>query len=165
MSWRRHRRNAFAVARLDDLIVLVILVQLGQSFEGLIARFELRPESGKPIYAQLIDQVEYAVATRLLRPGDQLPTVRELATELVVNANTVARAYRELEQAGTIATSPGRGSFIAESSAAPAADRYKKIEPYLTRLVDVARKLGYDAEELVTLVEQQARITPEARRR
>jgi GntR family transcriptional regulator len=87
---------------------------------------------------------------------------------LVVNANTVARAYRELEQAGTIATSPGRGSFIAESSARPSADRYTKLEPLLTRLVETARKLGYDAEELVTLVEQKARVTPvtpDARRR
>lgn len=112
--------------------------------------------------------MEYAVATRLLRPGDRLPTVRELATELVVNANTVARAYRELEQAGTIATSPGRGSFIAESSATPSADRYTKLEPHLARLIDAARKLGYDAEELVTLVEQKARVAPtapDARRR
>lgn len=111
--------------------------------------------------------MQYAVATRLLRPGDRLPTVRELATELVVNANTVARAYRELEQAGTIATSPGRGSFIAESSAEPSADRYRKLEPYLTRLIDAAKKLGYDAEELVTLVEQKARVAPstDARRK
>ena len=132
--------------------------------EAPIARFELRPDSGKPIYSQLVDQIQYAIATGLLEPGDRLPTVRELATELVVNANTVARAYRELEQAGTIETSPGRGSFVAQASAQPM-DRYKKLEPYLTRLIEAARKLGYDAEELVTLVEQEARAVTEARRR
>jgi len=103
----------------------------------------------------------------LLCPGDRLPTVRELAAELVVNVNTIARAYRELERAGTIATSPGRGSFIAEPSGdeITSADRYKQIEPHLRRLVDVARKLGYDAEELVTLVEQKAREGEEAKRK
>ena len=133
--------------------------------EGPIARFELRPDSGKPIYSQLVDQIQYAIATGLLEPGDRLPTVRELATELVVNANTVARAYRELEQAGTIETSPGRGSFVAQASTAQPVDRYKKLEPYLTRLIETARKLGYDAEELVTLVEQEVRAATEARRR
>ena len=91
--------------------------------------------------------------------------MRELAAELVVNVNTVARAYRDLEQAGTIATSPGRGSFIGEPAGTAASDRYRKLEPHLKRLVDAALRLGYDAEELVTLVEQQAREGAETKRR
>ena len=55
--------------------------------EGPIARFELRPDSGKPIYSQLVDQIQYAIATGLLEPGDRLPTVRELATEIVGSAS------------------------------------------------------------------------------
>jgi GntR family transcriptional regulator len=145
-------------------VVLFILVQLSRADEAPIRRFELRPDSGKPIYAQLVDQIEYGVATGLLKPGDRLPTVRELAAELVVNVNTVARAYRDMEQSGLIETSPGRGSFIAQPTAAtPAAERYKKLEPYLRKLVQVARRLDYDVEDLVTLVEQTAREAQDAR--
>ncbi len=146
---------------LDAAIVLLILVQPIQ--DAPVNPFQLRPGSGKPIYAQLVDQVEYAVAAGLLAPGDRLPTVRELAAELVVNVNTVARAYRDLEQAGVIETSPGRGSFVAERSA-PEADRFRKLEPHIDRLVEAARKLGYEPEELMTLVEQKARSLGRAKR-
>ena len=147
---------------LDVAVVLLILVQPIQ--DASINPFQLRPGSGKPIYAQLVDQVEYAVAAGLLAPGDRLPTVRELAAELVVNVNTVARAYRDFEQAGVIETSPGRGSFVAERSAPPAADRFRRLEPHIDRLIDAARRLGYEPEELMTLVEQKARSLDGARR-
>jgi len=74
--------------------------------------FTVDPHSGVPIYLQLIEQVKRSVALGVLAPGEQLPTVKQLATDLTINPNTVARVYRELERDGIIETSPGRGSFI-----------------------------------------------------
>jgi GntR family transcriptional regulator len=76
--------------------------------------FRLDAHSGVPVYRQLIDQVQAAVATRSLRAGDQLPTVRHVAVELAINPNTVMRAYREMEIRGMLDTQQGTGTFIAE---------------------------------------------------
>jgi GntR family transcriptional regulator len=70
------------------------------------------PRSGVPIYLQIIEQVKRSVALGVLQAGEQLPTVKQLAIDLTVNPNTVARAYRELEREEVIETSPGRGSFV-----------------------------------------------------
>jgi GntR family transcriptional regulator len=70
------------------------------------------PRSGVPIYLQIIEQIKRSVALGILSPGEQLPTVKQLALDLTVNPNTVARAYRELERDDVIETSPGRGSFV-----------------------------------------------------
>ena len=70
------------------------------------------PRSGVPIYLQIIEQVKRSVALGVLQAGEQLPTVKQLALDLTVNPNTVARAYRELERDSVIETSPGRGSFV-----------------------------------------------------
>lgn len=70
------------------------------------------PRSGVPIYLQIIEQVKRSVALGILQAGEQLPTVKQLALDLTVNPNTVARAYRELERDDVIETAPGRGSFV-----------------------------------------------------
>ncbi|MFN2448257.1 MAG: GntR family transcriptional regulator [Candidatus Baltobacteraceae bacterium] len=77
--------------------------------------------SGVPIYLQIIEQVKRSVALGVLAPGEQLPTVKQLALDLTVNPNTVARAYRDLERDEVIETSPGRGSFIRGNGTADAA--------------------------------------------
>ena len=79
------------------------------------------PRSGVPIYLQIIEQVKRSVALGVLGDGEQLPTVKQLALDLTVNPNTIARAYRELEREGVIATSVGRGSFVRsdDSDASP----------------------------------------------
>lgn len=77
--------------------------------------------SGVPIYLQIIEQVKRSVALGVLAPGEQLPTVKQLAVDLTVNPNTVARAYRELERDEVIETAPGRGSFIRANGVADAA--------------------------------------------
>jgi GntR family transcriptional regulator len=77
------------------------------------------PRSGVPIYLQIVEQVKRSVALGVLGGGEQLPTVKQLALDLTVNPNTIARAYRELERGGVIETSVGRGSFVrSEDSAA-----------------------------------------------
>jgi len=75
------------------------------------------PRSGVPIYLQIIEQIKRSVALGVLQPGEQLPTVKQLALDLTVNPNTVARAYRDLEREQVIETAPGRGSFIRANGA------------------------------------------------
>ena len=70
------------------------------------------PRSGVPIYLQIIEQIKRSIALGVLQAGEQLPTVKQLAIDLTVNPNTVARAYRELEREDVIETAPGRGSFV-----------------------------------------------------
>jgi GntR family transcriptional regulator len=79
------------------------------------------PRSGVPIYLQIIEQVKRSVALGILQAGEQLPTVKQLALDLTINPNTVARAYRELERDSVIETAPGRGSFIRADGRADSA--------------------------------------------
>jgi GntR family transcriptional regulator len=89
--------------------------------------FHLDPRSGVPAYLQLVQQVRQAVRLGILRPGDQLPTVKEVAVDLAINPNTVVKAYRQLEHEGLAAGRPGQGTFItgtpAQSSPPAAASR------------------------------------------
>src|SRR5215468_12637197 len=80
--------------------------------------FRLNIASGVPLYVQLMEQVKHAVEIGALRPGDQLPTIRALAQELVMNSNTVVRAYRELEHEGVVELRHGLGAFISSSVSA-----------------------------------------------
>jgi GntR family transcriptional regulator len=82
--------------------------------ERVPGNFNIDPRSGVPMYAQLIDQVKRSIAVGALAPGERLPTVKQLAVDLTINPNTVARAYRDLERDGVIETSPGRGSFVRD---------------------------------------------------
>jgi GntR family transcriptional regulator len=74
--------------------------------------FRLNPSSGVPVYLQLMEQVKHAMETGALRPGDQLPAIRKLAEDLVVNPNTVVRAYRDLEHEGLVELRQGSGAFV-----------------------------------------------------
>src|SRR5580692_4127291 len=77
----------------------------------------LNPSSGVPIYLQLMEQIKHAIETGALKAGDQLPTIRRLAEDMVMNPNTVVRAYRELQHEGVIELRHGSGAFISESFA------------------------------------------------
>ena len=79
------------------------------------------PRSGVPIYLQIIEQVKRSVALGILQSGEQLPTVKQLALDLTINPNTVARAYRDLERDSVIETAPGRGSFVRADGTAVSA--------------------------------------------
>src|SRR6202007_2618787 len=80
--------------------------------------FRPNPSSGVPIYLQLMEQVKHSIETGALRPGEQLPGIRPLAEELVINPNTVAQAYRELEHEGIIELRHGAGAFVSANSGA-----------------------------------------------
>jgi len=77
--------------------------------------FHLNHSSGRPIYLQLMEQIKHAIETGALRPGDQLPTIRTLGEELVINPNTVIRAYRDLQHEGVIELRHGSGAFISDA--------------------------------------------------
>jgi len=83
-----------------------------QSPTGFVLKLDLR--SGVPVYRQIMDQVLGGISTGALKPGDQLPTVRQLAVDLAINPNTVVRAYRELEIREVLATQQGTGTFITD---------------------------------------------------
>lgn len=122
------------------------------------------PSSGTPIYRQIVDQVRQAVASGVLRPGDRLPSVRELAVELAVNPNTIAKAYQELERDGVIETPRGKGSYVAdrEHTLSPE-ERMRQFSDGVDRLVADAYRLRIDLEEAVRLFRD--RLTEAERRR
>ena len=91
--------------------------------------FKPNPASGVPIYLQLMEQVKHSVETGALRPGEQLPGIRPLAEELVINPNTVAKAYRELEHEGVIELRHGAGAFVSSAARATKADRHAARRP------------------------------------
>ena len=104
-----------------------------------------------PIYAQLERGLRAAMATSRLKPGDQLPTVRQLAVELRINANTVARVYADLERSGAIETRRGVGSFVAATAgkARPAKEHEKRLRAFVTRVLSEAGAHGFTVEDLV----------------
>jgi GntR family transcriptional regulator len=109
-----------------------------------------------PIYAQLERALRAAVATGRLQPGDQLPTVRQLAVDLSVNANTVARVYAELERAGVIETRRGVGSFVCGTAARahPPREHDRRLRAFVTRLLADADAAGFTLEDVVQALEE-----------
>lgn len=106
----------------------------------MAVRFTVVPNSPLPIFAQIVQQVRAGVARGRLKAGDAIPTVRELAAELVVNPNTIAKAYQMMEQAGVLTTRRGAGTFIAEPNCTLSREeRHRillvKIEDCLTEAV------------------------------
>ncbi len=113
------------------------------------------PKSAIPIYVQVIDQIRQRVAAGVLAPGDQLPSVRELASQLLINPNTVARIYRDLERDGLLETRRGQGTFIASDATALAeTDRLRLLAERLEDVVEQARTFGLSDDALVDLLRE-----------
>lgn len=111
--------------------------------------FRLDPKSGVPFYRQIIEQVKFAIARDRLKPGDQLPTVRQLAVELAVNPNTVVRAYRELEIEGVLATQQGSGTFVGgKRPEIDALERQRMLDQIVTELLARAASYGLTLDEV-----------------
>jgi len=106
--------------------------------------------SSVPIYIQIVDQVREQLAAGLLKPGDQLPTVRQLASELRVNFNTIARAYRLLDEAGLISTQRGRGTYLVERGSEKITEVFRNmtIEEQLQKTIHSLLRQGYTKEEI-----------------
>ncbi|MCG8648495.1 MAG: GntR family transcriptional regulator [Pirellulales bacterium] len=117
---------------------------------------------GVPIYQQIVDQIQYRIMSGQLRAGDELPTIRGLAESLRVNPNTVARAYRELEQDGLIEKRRTTGTFVAElPPRQSAAQRRRLITPLVDKLVIQSRQLGISVDELLEQIRKRdEHLTP-----
>jgi GntR family transcriptional regulator len=118
--------------------------------------FRPNPALGVPIYLQLMEQVKHAIETGALRPGEQLPGIRPLAEELVINPNTVAKAYRELEHEGVIELRHGAGAFVsANARGKRAADALRAGQSIVAGAIEKLRDRGLSEEEIRRLFEAE----------
>jgi GntR family transcriptional regulator len=104
----------------------------------------------EPIYLQIVDQVKAMVASGVLKPGSQLPTVREVAADLRINFNTAARAYRLLHEEGVISTQQGRGTYVLVAPPASESKRLKRdrLQTMVEGLLEEAKRFGFTPEEV-----------------
>ena len=114
--------------------------------------FRIEVQSGVAPYAQLVQQVKQALRLGWLQPGDQLPTVHEVATAVVINPNTVQKAYKELEYEGLVVGRPGRGTFIARSLTQAAPASLSVLSRRLERWTVAARAAGLDDDGIMDLI-------------
>jgi GntR family transcriptional regulator len=122
-------------------------------------QIHISPNDGVPIYLQIVNQVKYLVASGRLEPGAELPPIRVLATHLVVNPNTVARAYRELELAGIVEKRRTAGTYVsAAGSPLARRERVKILTERIDALLAGARQMNIDTDAVVDLIRQRDEI-------
>jgi GntR family transcriptional regulator len=128
----------------------------------LILQIDFR--SGLPIYTQIVNLVQAQVVSGILKPGDQLPTVRALAEELRVNFNTVARAYRILDEARIISTQQGRGTYITEIPPPNVSEKLRRetLEALTQRYIHEAMRLDFSKSEIRQMVSDQLKAWNES---
>jgi GntR family transcriptional regulator len=117
--------------------------------------FRSNPGSAVPVYLQLIEQVKHAIDVGALVPGDQLPPIRQAAEELVINPNTVAKAYRELEHDGIIELRHGSGAFVSENGRAGRVGRVRAAQPVLQAALERLTAGGLTPDEIRRLFEAE----------
>ena len=122
-------------------------------------QIHISTKDGVPSYLQIVNQVKYMVASGRLRPGEQLPPVRRLAEDLLVNPNTVARAYRELEAAKVLSTRQGAGVYVADA-ASPLARREQTriLKDRIDVLLAESRQMNIPMEDLIDLLRQRGEL-------
>jgi GntR family transcriptional regulator len=126
--------------------------------EPMSESWKIEFHSGIPVYKQIIHQVQAAITAGQLKEGDQLPTIRALHQQLNVNPNTVAKAYRELEHLGVIATEHGSGCFVSAPPAAPkrsARETRAKVDELSARFAAEARSHGIPLEQIIQQLNQR----------
>lgn len=117
--------------------------------------FRLDPDTGIPVYRQIMDQVTAGIAAGTLGPGDQLPTVRQLAVDLSVNPNTVIRAYRELEIRGILDTQQGSGTFISQKDLRrDELDHGRLLDQFVADVLARAGSAGFTAAEVASRLQE-----------
>jgi GntR family transcriptional regulator len=119
----------------------------------------ISPGDGVPIYLQIVNQVKYLIASGRLLSGEELPAIRVLAEQLVVNPNTVARAYRELEVAGVVTKRRTAGTYVSDAGSPLARrERLKILTERIDALLAEARQLGIGTDEVIDLLHQRENI-------
>jgi GntR family transcriptional regulator len=118
--------------------------------------FQIDLNAGMPVYRQILDQFKYYIASGVLKPGDRLPSIRELAQTLAVNPTTVVRVYADLEHEGVIEMQHGRGAFVtARSFRMTSVQRERKIRELARRLVVEAAQMGVPASQVLKAVREE----------
>jgi GntR family transcriptional regulator len=119
--------------------------------------FQVDQKSGIPIYIQIMDQIKHLIATGVLQPGQQLPTIRELAVELTINLHTVAHAYAELEREGFLTIQRGRGTFITDGHTEQELGdlRVQKLQALVENMFAEVVNLGYETDEVEQVLADQ----------
>lgn len=119
-------------------------------------KFHIDPASGVPFYRQIIDQIKYAIARSKLMPGDQLPTVRQLAVDLAINPNTVSKAYSQLEILGVLQTQQGSGTFISPQKVEVSElERQRKLDSLCRSFISSATSYGFTLDELIEALRER----------
>ena len=123
---------------------------------------KINHNSGVPISAQIIEQVKYMVVSGQLPPGEKIPSVRGLASQLKLNPTTIARVYRQLESDGIIFTQQGRGTFIAfNRSGLTLSEKKRRLQEQVRKLVVESGHIGLDYDELLGLIQEEiVQVTP-----
>jgi GntR family transcriptional regulator len=122
-------------------------------------QIHISPHDGVPIYLQIVNQVKYLVASGRLAPGDEMPPIRTLAESLMVNPNTVARAYRELETAGLVEKRRTAGTYVSDGGSPLARrERMRILTERIDALLAEARQMNVHADEIVELVRQRDQV-------
>ena len=122
-------------------------------------RLHISPIDGVPIYQQIVNQVKYLVASGRLAPGDELPPVRVLAEQLLINPNTVARAYRELEAAGLVYKRRGAGTYVSDAGSPFAKhERLRILSARADALLVEARQMKFSLKETLQLVRERHEV-------
>lgn len=116
--------------------------------------FKIDPANGIPIYVQLKQAIQYAVATGKYAPGSRLPTVRQLAVALKINPNTVSRVYSELERDGILATRQGRGTFVRDSPGLETEGRQQMLQELMQHFLVQAYNLGFSSREVLEAMQR-----------
>ncbi|MCE2798272.1 MAG: GntR family transcriptional regulator [Planctomycetaceae bacterium] len=118
-------------------------------------QIHIQAQGGVPIYLQVMQQIKYLVASGRLKPGEELPSIRVLAEQLLVNPNTIARAYRELESAGVVEKRRTAGTYIADTGSPLARkERLKLLKQQIDGLLVEAFQMGFELDEVLKLVQQ-----------
>jgi len=118
--------------------------------------FKLDLKSGVPFYRQIVDQIRYGIASKRLLPGEQLPTVRDLAVQLEINPNTVRKAYSELEILGILDTQQGTGTFVAgKEIRLEEGEKYRMLGQICDELVARGNQYGFTLKEIVTHMQRR----------
>src|SRR5881398_1283627 len=119
-------------------------------------QIHISPSDGVPIYLQIVNQVKYLVASGRLEAGEELPPIRLLAEQLLINPNTVARAYRELELAGVVTKRRTAGTYVSDTTSPLARrERLKIVTERIDALLAEARQMSIDIEELMELIQER----------
>jgi GntR family transcriptional regulator len=128
-----------------------------------VIEFHLDTRSGVPTYLQLVQQVKQAVRLGILRPGDQLPTVKDVVGSLAINPNTVLKAYRELDHEGLVEGKRGQGTFVSSELPSLPPDETKSLRSALQRWLERARAAGLDDESIADLIADTVRPSSSVR--